>query len=402
MSYLTADSARDSIFGTPSPMDAYRRLGSYGGSSLHSDRSSLDDTHSSYALSNLSSASSLSEGSARYSTPPPRYGGGSSPRTEEYTRPSMASLLSPAPGGYSDAPRSSYTWADRYSDVSSLAPPNLSRATEPAPTMGNLYGSPDKVRSRYEDEAASAPSNTRRSLFPDHGFPAQLPASMTHSPFSYRTAASGSLVPPQSPSDSGKYTVVFDLDETLVYARGGPILSRPGAAQVLRSAADNAEVIIWTAGERGYAMNAVRQLDPSRSVKHTVSRDGRWFAGDGVKDLRKLGRDVSKTIIIENTPDCIRNNTDNAVLLPDFTGTHCSGVLAALEKLIIGLTRSGQPVSEYLANSSLVTRRRVPCTDGQTITAYVLVGHDPVIEPRPAARTQPYAGSVFSAWHSRY
>eukprot|EP00659_Diplonema_papillatum_P016938 gene16938-25988_t len=262
----------------------------------------------------------------------------------------MASLLSPAPGGYSDAPRSSYTWADRYSDVSSLAPPNLSRATEPAPTMGNLYGSPDKVRSRYEDEAASAPSNTRRSLFPDHGFPAQLPASMTHSPFSYRTAASGSLVPPQSPSDSGKYTV----------------------------------------------------LDPSRSVKHTVSRDGRWFAGDGVKDLRKLGRDVSKTIIIENTPDCIRNNTDNAVLLPDFTGTHCSGVLAALEKLIIGLTRSGQPVSEYLANSSLVTRRRVPCTDGQTITAYVLVGHDPVIEPRPAARTQPYAGSVFSAWHSRY
>eukprot|EP00755_Sulcionema_specki_P005789 Sspe_Gene.33732::Locus_16445_Transcript_1_2_Confidence_0.750_Length_904::g.33732::m.33732/K15731/CTDSP; carboxy-terminal domain RNA polymerase II polypeptide A small phosphatase len=139
---------------------------------------------------------------------------------------------------------------------------------------------------------------------------------------SYGVNSSSGFIASQNTTDQSKYTVVLDLDETLVYARAGPVRQRPGCQQLMRALANSVEAVLWTAGEKNYAMNAVRQIDNVGAIKHTIARDSRWYTGDRscVKDLRMLGRDLNKSILIENTPDCIRNNTENSILLPDFLG----------------------------------------------------------------------------------
>ena len=72
---------------------------------------------------------------------------------------------------------------------------------------------------------------------------------------------------------------------------------------------DRCEVLIWTAGVKSYAHRVVTALDTDRVIQHCICRHDAWFQAPGghsyVKDLTALGRDLRRTIIIENTPDCV-------------------------------------------------------------------------------------------------
>ena len=70
--------------------------------------------------------------------------------------------------------------------------------------------------------------------------------SMLHEPTKH-------MIPPQAKADEGKYTVVFDLDETLIYAREGPLYARPGLDDLFSTVRDSVEALVWTAGLRAYA-----------------------------------------------------------------------------------------------------------------------------------------------------
>ena len=61
------------------------------------------------------------------------------------------------------------------------------------------------------------------------------------------------MIPPQAKEDIGKVTVVLDLDETLIYARDGPLHARPGLDNFLATISPKVEVVVWTAGVRAYA-----------------------------------------------------------------------------------------------------------------------------------------------------
>ncbi|GET92776.1 hypothetical protein, conserved [Leishmania tarentolae] len=122
------------------------------------------------------------------------------------------------------------------------------------------------------------------------------------------------------PSDGTKrYTIVFDLDETVVYARDGPLYARAYLKDLFRFMKDDFEVIIWTAGERDYAKCILEEINEDHIIQHLVYRHEKWFREeDYTKDLRQLGRDLHYTLMIENTPDCVRANPENGIIVEDF------------------------------------------------------------------------------------
>lgn len=62
--------------------------------------------------------------------------------------------------------------------------------------------------------------------------------------------------------------------------------------------------MIFTAAEQNYADKIIDLLDPERKlVAHRLYRDScTAFDSLLVKDLRVLGRDLAKTLIVDNSP----------------------------------------------------------------------------------------------------
>ncbi|KAJ9435717.1 putative C-terminal domain small phosphatase [Diplonema papillatum] len=135
--------------------------------------------------------------------------------------------------------------------------------------------------------------------------------------------AGPTLIPPPEPSDVGLPVIVFDLDETLIYARKGPLHARAGVKELFSMLKGKAEVIVWTAGMRAYAQAILAQIDTGNVVKHCVYRHPKWHpqrATGQRKNLAHLGRPLEHTLLVENSPESLVGDERNSVLLPDFTG----------------------------------------------------------------------------------
>ena len=189
------------------------------------------------------------------------------------------------------------------------------------------------------------------------------------------------MIPPQHPSDHGKYSIVLDLDETLIYARDGPLYARPGVDDLFEYIGSNTEAIAWTAGLRAYAQAVLANIDKTSSIKHCVYRHSKWFTGQAgyQKELSLLGRSLDRVLIVENTPDCIRANRENGILVQDYEGGELAdATIPRLLEVIRGLVQSGLSVPDYLARCPLLSRRKVPTDKGDYIECYWLEVNNPV------------------------
>eukprot|EP01059_Diplonema_ambulator_P025460 TRINITY_DN42510_c0_g1_i1.p1 TRINITY_DN42510_c0_g1~~TRINITY_DN42510_c0_g1_i1.p1 ORF type:complete len:348 (+),score=102.54 TRINITY_DN42510_c0_g1_i1:70-1044(+) len=176
------------------------------------------------------------------------------------------------------------------------------------------------------------------------------------------------LIPRLEDGEEGKRLVVFDLDETIVYAREGPLMMRPHAEDLLKSVGEVTEVAFWTAGERSYAKAVTAELEkkiwgktPSGVIKHLITRNKSWFdEEDYTKDLNLLGRNMNDVLIVENTPDCVRLNPKNAIIVEDFEGAHDTmHTLEALKEVILDLVRSSLPVAEFIPQCEKLERQKI-------------------------------------------
>ena len=78
---------------------------------------------------------------------------------------------------------------------------------------------------------------------------------------------------------------------------------RPGLASFLTNLAQHYELVLYTAATREYADFFLKNIDPKQLFKdtHILTREHCQFEADyAIKDLRLLGRDLRKTIIIDN------------------------------------------------------------------------------------------------------
>ena len=81
------------------------------------------------------------------------------------------------------------------------------------------------------------------------------------------------------------------------------------------------ELIVFTAGTQEYADPILNIIDKKKFFdkrlyrQHCVILDNVF-----VKDLSKLGRDLSKVIIIENTPQNFKLQKENGIFIKNFYG----------------------------------------------------------------------------------
>eukprot|EP01060_Flectonema_neradi_P004100 TRINITY_DN1269_c0_g2_i1.p1 TRINITY_DN1269_c0_g2~~TRINITY_DN1269_c0_g2_i1.p1 ORF type:complete len:354 (+),score=38.17 TRINITY_DN1269_c0_g2_i1:161-1063(+) len=160
-----------------------------------------------------------------------------------------------------------------------------------------------------------------------------------------------------------EYTIVFDLDETLIWHPTPRVVhKRPHIDTLLKRLRGRCELILWTASTESMGLPALWSIDSDRQYfHHAIFRHPSWFSDTPkmkyCKRLSLLGRDINKTIIIENTPNSVRFDKENSLIISDFmTAPQRSNdtALLTLTDVLEDLVESGKPVQKFLKSHQFV------------------------------------------------
>lgn len=206
--------------------------------------------------------------------------------------------------------------------------------------------------------AAAAAASSGTALWQGASKPREASGDSPKSVFDPFWAQEEPLLPPQSGSAKGKRTLVLDLDETLVHSvfhscagadfslkvqlEQGPldvfVLKRPGVDAFLKAMAAHYEIVVFTASVQEYADPLLDVLDPQGLVAHRLFRDSCSNSRNGyVKDLARLGRELSNIIIIDNSPHAYIFQPDNALPILSYYDDACDTELQKITPFLESL-----------------------------------------------------------------
>ena len=137
-----------------------------------------------------------------------------------------------------------------------------------------------------------------------------------------------------------KYTLVLDMDETLIHFFfthiNGMFFVRPFCFDFLNELNDLYEIITFTAGTKEYADMILNQLDINNNIfKYRLYRQHITISELNIfKDLDKIGRDLSKTIIIDNLKDNFKMHPNNGIFIKTWTSDINDIQLRDLKKIL--------------------------------------------------------------------
>ena len=126
---------------------------------------------------------------------------------------------------------------------------------------------------------------------------------------------------PEKKKGDSEYTLVLDMDETLIHTqfnKNGEIsfATRPYLNRFLTELAKDFEINVFTAGTQDYADSILNDIDKEGLIKHRLYRQHCQTNNPFLfqKDLRKIGRDLHKSIIIDDRKDNYDKTTpDNGI-----------------------------------------------------------------------------------------
>ena len=153
-----------------------------------------------------------------------------------------------------------------------------------------------------------------------------------------------------------KYTLVLDLDETLVHYipdnDTAYIQIRPGAEEFLKDLSEYYEIIIFTAAIKNYADRIIDAIDPDKFISDRLYRQHTKNIGNiNIKDLSKLGRNLKHVIIIDNCMENYSFQQKNGLNIIDFEGNEFDDELEYLKEDLIKLAKiNPDDVRDYLEN----------------------------------------------------
>ena len=125
--------------------------------------------------------------------------------------------------------------------------------------------------------------------------------------------------------ENSTYTLILDLDETLVHffftPSGGTFLIRPYCFKFLEEMKKLFEIVIFTAATKDYADSILDIIDPGNIyINHRLYRSHTTICNfTFVKDLSKIGRNLNKTLIIDNLDDNFKLQPDNGIQIGTWT-----------------------------------------------------------------------------------
>ena len=190
------------------------------------------------------------------------------------------------------------------------------------------------------------------------------------------------LLPPKTAVHVNKNTLVLDLDETLVHSdleqTAGKaadfsfpvhfnnqkhvvnVKKRPFLAEFMEFAARHFEVVVFTASQRVYAERLLDTLDPDAVlVKHRLYREACVLVdGNYMKDLSAIGRDLAKTVIVDNSPQAFGFQTENGVPIESWFDDPNDAQLLKLIPLLARLAASEDVRPVLTKKFNLVARVR--------------------------------------------
>ena len=171
------------------------------------------------------------------------------------------------------------------------------------------------------------------------------------------------------PKKTNKKTLVLDLDETLVHSQFFEfsipsditikieiekeiydihVLVRPGVEKFIKTMKDYYEIIIFTASISKYADILMNIIDPNNYCPYRLFREHCSFINNNyVKDLKKLGRNLKDTIIVDNSPLSYSFHPNNGLPILSWFDDYRDNELENITPILIFLS-SVDDVREYI------------------------------------------------------
>ena len=141
------------------------------------------------------------------------------------------------------------------------------------------------------------------------------------------------------------YTLVMDLDETLVHyieeENRAYVQVRPYADYFLSEMGKYFEIVIFTAAAEDYADIVLNELDKNNAINYKLYRKHtEQINGVFIKDLSKLGRDIEKVIIVDNNKDNFSLQPENGLHICSFLGDQNDDELYSLSEDLMKIVDS--------------------------------------------------------------
>lgn len=125
-----------------------------------------------------------------------------------------------------------------------------------------------------------------------------------------------------TPSEEKEYTLVLDLDETLVHCKDTPdgsvVSFRPFLEVFLDEMVGYYNIVIFTAAAQDYADMVLNDIDPEGKIfskrlyrQHTKNVNEEY----NIKDLLKVNENLEKMIIIDNVPENFMQQKLNGIFI---------------------------------------------------------------------------------------
>ena len=148
------------------------------------------------------------------------------------------------------------------------------------------------------------------------------------------------------PNDKpGLYTLVLDMDETLIHTKQiqkskSVFLVRPYCQEFLDEMSKYYEIVIFTAAVKDYADNILDEIDKPGRIAHRLYRQHTRIEDYvSIKDMAMIGRDLSRSIIIDNIASNFKTEPRNGIAISTWTGQpediSLFNLIPVLKKLVV-------------------------------------------------------------------
>ena len=148
------------------------------------------------------------------------------------------------------------------------------------------------------------------------------------------------------------FCLVLDIDETIAHSIklsfGYYFLLRPGTIEFLNEIANYYEIIIFTSSPKSYADNILNKIDSNKNlISHRLYRDHVTYEnGQSVKKLKMIGRDLKKTIFVDNLKSNAKDNPKNLYPISTWYSDVYDQQLFKLKEKLIYIATCGKYVDD--------------------------------------------------------